>query len=515
MFLDAVQEFFGATVWNLLLSLAFAALVFVGGRAVFAILRRILKLEGLRFTVNVFLLILAAEAFEYVFAYEWVPTIGRIIQGLTFVFGIYLAYRLLEHVLARRVAKEEKRVELPRIVRDLIRLAVIVLAVLFALKAFLGLEPTALIATSTVLSAVIGLAMQDLLANIFAGVALQIGKPFRIGDWVTAYDQTGTVVSTSWRATRIKTRDNHLVEIPNANIAKAEIYNYSVPTPLQRRHVEVGVVYSAPPNKVKKVLKEAALAARGVLKEPEPDVLLTNYGDFAITYRLRYWLKDFADVPRTEDRIMTNIWYQFRRAGITIPFPIRDVTLRRLDEKAEVRAEEKRLAHVRSHLEEVELLAGLSKAELSKLAAAAGERRYAAAERIVRQGDAGNEFFIVVSGEVRTTVRREDGRGADLGKFGPGFFFGEMSLLTGEPRRATITAVTDANVIAIGKNVFQEIIAAHPKVAEKLSRAIEKRRAEIEKELAEAGDVEAAAAVEKEYSRENVLKKIKAFFDIK
>ncbi len=254
----------------MLLSLAFAALVFVGGRAVFAILRRLLKLEGLRFTVNVFLLILAAEAFEYVFAYEWVPTIGRIIQGLTFVFGIYLAYRLLEHVLVRRVAKEEKLVELPRIVRDIVRLAVIVLAVLFALKAFLGLEPTALIATSTVLSAVIGLAMQDLLANIFAGVALQIGKPFRIGDWVTAYNQTGTVVSTSWRATRIKTRDNHLIEIPNANIAKAEIYNYSVPTPLQRRHVEVGVVYAAPPNKVKKVLKEAALAARGVLKEPEP-----------------------------------------------------------------------------------------------------------------------------------------------------------------------------------------------------------------------------------------------------
>ncbi len=220
-------------------------------------------------------------------------------------------------------------------------------------------------------------------------------------------------------------------------------------------------------------------------------------------------------MPRTEDRIMTNIWYHFKRAGITIPFPIRDVTLRRLDEKVEARTEEERLARVRSHLEEVELLASLSKAELSKLAAAAGERRYAAGERIMRQGDAGNEFFIVISGEVLTTVRREDGRGADLGNFGPGFFFGEMSLLTGEPRRATITAVTDADLIVVGKNEFQEIIAVHPKVAEKLSRAIEKRQAEIEKELAEAGDVEAAAAVEKEYSRENVLKKIKAFFDIK
>ena len=505
----------GATVGDVLSSLALAALVFAGGRVVFAIVRRILKLEGLRVTVNIFLLLLAAAAFEHVFDYGWVPAVGRIMRGLIFVFGVYLGFRLLEHIFVRRIIKEKKRVEIPRIVRDIIRLAVLVLAVLFALKAFLGLEPTALIATSTVLSAVIGLAMQDVLANIFAGISLQIGKPFRVGDWVTAHDQTGTVISTSWRATRIKTRDNHIVEIPNANIAKAEIYNYSAPTPLQRRHVEVGVVYGQPPNAVKKVLVAAALAARGVLSQPEPDVLLTAYGDFAITYRLRYWLRDFADTPRTEDRIMTNIWYYFKRAGITIPFPIRDVTMRHVDAEAERRAAEARLTEIRSHLDDVELLAGLSNAELNQLAAVTSERRYAAGENIVRQGDAGDEFFIVISGSVRTTVRREGAPTVDLGTFDPGFYFGEMSLLTGEPRRATVAAVEDTEVLVVNKENFQEIIATHPKVADKLSRAIEKRRAEIEREFSEAGDAEAAAAVSEEYSRENVLKKIKDFFDIK
>jgi len=515
MLRDTFKEFLGATLGDVLSSLALAVVVFAAGRAVFAILRRILKLEGLRVTVNIFLLLLAAAAFEHVFDYEWTPAVGRIMRALIFVFGVYLAFRLLEHIFVRRVTKEKKRVEIPRIVRDIVRLAVIVLAVLFALKAFLGLEPTALIATSTVLSAVIGLAMQDVLANIFAGIALQIGKPFRVGDWVTVYDQTGTVISTSWRATRIRTRDNHIIEIANANIAKAEIYNYSVPTPLQRRHVEVGVVYGVPPNTVKQVLLEAALAAKGVLKEPDPDVLLTEYGDFAITYRVRYWLKDFADVPRTEDRIMTNIWYHFKRAGITIPFPIRDVTLRHIDEKAEVRAAEDRVARVRAYFEDVDLLAALSKTERNKLAAGAAERRYAAGERVVRQGDHGSEFFIVVSGKVRVTVRREDGRAAEIGTFGPGFFFGEMALLTGEPRRATVTATEDTDVVVIGKDEFREIIAAHPKIAVKLSAAVEKRRADIEKEFAEAGDADAAAAVEDEYSRENVLKKIKTFFDIK
>jgi small-conductance mechanosensitive channel/CRP-like cAMP-binding protein len=514
MTLEALHDFFGDTVWNVVLSAGFAALVFVGGRVIFALLKRVLKLTGYRFTINFFLFLVAVAAFERVFAYAWPATVGRVLYGLIFVFGIYLAYGLVEHVFVRRISKEPKFIELPRIIRDIIRLAIIVLAVLFALKAFLGLEPTALIATSTVLSAVIGLAMQDVLANIFAGISLQIGKPFRIGDWVTVYNQTGTVVSTSWRSTRVKTRDNHVIEIPNSNIAKTEIYNYSVPTPLQRRDVEVGVVYGLPPNDVKKVLIEAALASKGVLNQPEPDVLLTNYGDFAITYRLRYWLRDFADVPRTEDRIMTNIWYYFKRAGISIPFPIRDVTMRQIDEETEKLTEERRVTKVRSYLDGVELLAGLSNTELNKLAAVVAERRYAAGETIVRQGDPGDEFFIVISGKVRTTVRRERGPSVDMGTFDPGFHFGELSLLTGAPRRATIAAVDDTDVLVINKGMFQEIIAAHPKVANKLSKAIEKRRADIEREFAEAGDEEAAAAVEDEYSREKVLKKIKDFFDM-
>jgi branched-chain amino acid transport system substrate-binding protein len=190
MSLETVKEFFGTVAWNALLASALALLVFAGGRVIFAVLRRLLRIEGFRFTVNLFLLLVAVAAFEYVFLYTWPAAVGRVLQVLTFVVGVFLAYGLLEQVVLQRSKKAKHPLELPRIVRDVLRLAVIVLAVLFALKAFLGLEPTALIATSKVLSAVIGLAMQYVLANIFAGVALQIGKPFRVGDWVTVYNQT-------------------------------------------------------------------------------------------------------------------------------------------------------------------------------------------------------------------------------------------------------------------------------------------------------------------------------------
>jgi len=514
MWLVNIKGFLGAAAGNVLLPLAFAALVFAGGHAAFALLRRFLKFEGLRISLNVLLVFIAAAAFEHVAPYTWAPIMKHAVWAFIFIFGVYVAYCLLEHVFYRRLVRERGWGEMPRIVRDIIRLAVIVLAALFSLKAFMGFEPTALIATSTVLSAVIGLAMQDVLANIFAGISLQFGKPFRVGDWVTVYNQTGTVVSTSWRATRIKTRDNNLVEVANANIAKTEIYNYSTPTPLQRRHLEVGVVYSVPPNKVKRVLREAALAAPGVRGRPEPDVLLVAYGDFAITYRLRFWVDDFREVRRTEDKVMTNIWYYFKRADVKIPFPIRDVTIKQSDEAAAARAEEARLGRVRSFLGGVKLLAALGKGEREHLATVALERTYAAGEEIVRQGGAGAEFFLVVAGTVRTTIRGEDGRETEVGTFGPGFFFGEMSLLTGEPRRATVTAVEDVDVLVINKEHFRELIMAKPKVAERMSRAVARRRLELEQELVDTGDTARAATARADYSHENVLKRIKEFFNL-
>ena len=491
-----------------------AALVFAVGYLMYLIVRRLLKFDGLRFVWPFFLFLVSIRVFEYNFIIGWDRIVDRVVLALTFVVGVFILLTVLDHVVFVRVAERRRWGKVPRIFREVTRLTVLVVATLFAVYAFLGVKPTALIATSTVLSAVVGLAMQDLLANLFSGIALQMGKPFRIGDWVTVYNQTGQVISTTWRSTRIRTRDNTLVDVPNANISKTEICNYSAPTPLQRRAVDITLGYEHPPNQVKGVLVRAALATEGVLRAQPPDVLLTEFGENGIGYRLRFWLDDFKEALRVEDQVRTAVWYNLRRAGLSVPYPHRTVTLRRLDESTKVTAERRRRRRVMSFLDGVDLFEGLSAADKERLAADVEERTYAAGETIVRQGDEGTEFYIVTKGKVRTEVCEET-KTLGFGPFGPGFFFGEMSLLTGEPRSATVYAVEDVDVLVVTKEHFREIVSSHEELAGKLSRAVERRRAEVAAGWEAAGGVGTAAEDAGKYDSESVLKKIKEFFNLK
>lgn len=505
-----LQSLLALCARSYLASFIFAALVFGILRLFFLLLRKIFKLTGLGFAVTAFSLYGGIMAFHRVSSYVLVKPLPIIIRSLGFVIGVYLAYSIVEQIFFVRGGARTGR-EMPRIVRDVLRLAVVVVASLIALKAFVGLEVTALVATSTVLSAVIGLAMQDTLANIFAGISLQLGKPFHVGDWVTVYNQTGAVVSTSWRATRIRTRDNNVIEIPNSSIAKAEIFNYSAPTPKHRRSVEVGIGFDVPPNQAKETLMTAASAVEGVWADPPPDVLLIKFGESAINYRLRYWVDDFQDAPEIDDRVMTSVWYYLKRAGVGLPYPYRNLLVRQEDPAGAARTREERRSQIRAFLGGVELLDALSAAETARLAETAEVRTYAVGEDIVSQGDAGSEFFIVEEGSVHTIVETPEGRCLTFGPFGRGFFFGEMSLLTGEPRSATVTALSDVSVLVITKERFADVLTSNPKVAEKLSASVAKRRAEVAQGNGEQGEAAAAG----NYSRDNILRRIKDFFNIK
>jgi small-conductance mechanosensitive channel/CRP-like cAMP-binding protein len=497
--------------WRLLIGAGVAVAVFVLGRLVLTVVFRLLRVRKVAITTTLFLVVAAVRVFLAVMEVDPAHKGVSLVNGLVFVFGVYLFLRILEDVFIGRRIRTDEKFEFPIIIRDVIRLVLLVLIVLFALKAFLGFEPTALIATSTVVAAVIGFAMQEVLSNLIAGVALQIGKPFDVGHWVELAGQEGVVVEVSWRSTTIRTFENNYVTLPNSNIAKSEIFNFSVPTKLVQRTLKIGVNYGTPPNKVKSVLLNAAREAEGVREKPAPTCRLIDYGDFAITYRLRFWIGDYKDYRVIEDNVMTNVWYNFKRAGIQIPFPIRTVEMTEVNREAEA---EKEVAERRDRaltvFEGIDIFKPLSKKMLESLAGAAEIRVYGTGEIILRQGDAGDELFIVESGQVGMTVRK-DSRVTFSKDRGAGYLFGEMSLLTGEPRTATVKALEDTETVVIGKDAFDEIIKADPTVVEKLSEVIERRR----KQVAEGKPIDEEVLPEQlEEDDETVLDKIKGFFNL-
>jgi len=181
--------------------------------------------------------------------------------------------------------------------------------------------------TSAVFSAVVGLAFQDILVNFLSGLIISLEKPFQIGDWVMVGEKDGRIADIAWRTTKLRTRENDYIIIPNSIIAKGQIINFYRPSRLHMVKTTVGVHYDIPPLKVKQILLRAARETGGVVESPQPEVHLQEYGDFKIDYELRIWIDEYENLPEIEDALHTSIWYLFKRDKIIIPFPIRTVHL--------------------------------------------------------------------------------------------------------------------------------------------------------------------------------------------
>jgi small-conductance mechanosensitive channel/CRP-like cAMP-binding protein len=357
--------------------------------------------------------------------------------------------------------------QFPNIVQDALVIA------LFAATATLFLQERVL-ATTAVGAVILGLALQDTLGNLFAGLAIQVEKPFRVGHWVMIGGKEGMVSEITWRATKIRTKAGNFVIVPNSALARDTITNYSEPTLETRIDIEVGASYDTPPNEVKAAILGALRDEPIILRDREPEVLLVDFGASALIYRVRVWTTDFAADKRVADRVRTHVYYAFRRLGIEIPYPIQV----QMDHAA-VSAPEGRVTPADA-LGAVEIFASLSEPQRRELADASRPSLYAAGEVIVHEGDEGSSMFVVSRGEAGVALGDAEGPGVEIARLGKGDFFGEMSLLTGEPRTATVTAATDCELLEIGGDAFRRLVLPDPALVERITSAVTARRSELE-----------------------------------
>jgi small-conductance mechanosensitive channel len=194
---------------------------------------------------------------------------------------------------------------------------------------FPKLELGGLIATSAVTSLVLGLALQPILSNFFAGLVISIERPFRINDWIKVGDHEGRVAAITWRTTHLRTRENDNLVIPNSKLADERVVNFYYPHPMHLERIKVGASYDVPPYRVRRALLEAIAGVPGVLDKPTPEVYLPRFDDSSIGYELRVWMDDVAGAPRIASEVRGRIWEVFRKEGITMPFPIRTLEIAR------------------------------------------------------------------------------------------------------------------------------------------------------------------------------------------
>ena len=397
-------------------------------------------------------------------------------------------------MLANKWRDDRPNDRFPGIVQD-----VAVIALFMAIATVIMRET--LLTTSAVGAVVVGFALQDTLGNLFAGLAIQIEKPFRVGHWIQVSGRDGQVQEITWRATKLRTKDGEFLIVPNSVIAKEPVLNYSEPTIANRVSVEVGASYLTPPNDVKRAIQEAIANSSLAMPLPEPQVVIKAFGGSSIDYLALFWIADYGRAREAQDQVRTSLWYTFRRRNIEIPWPIQIQYER---QEAPVRGDAD-VVRAGDLLGSVDLFAALTPESRQGLAAASQEHIFAAGEAIVRQGAPGDSMFVVLDGRVRVLLEPS---GQEVAMIAAGGFFGEMSLLTGEPRTATVRAIDDTRVLEIGAAAFKQLAAADPRLLDHVTTVVAGRQAGLDE--ARAG----AAATTPQPERQTLLARMRAFLKV-
>ncbi len=415
-----------------------------------------------------------------------------------------------------RVTLPAARMTLPRIVEEVVVATAAVVWSFIWLREN-GVNVAGLVATSAVVTAVIGLSLQDTLGNILGGVAIQFDQSIRVGDWIQVDDLVGRVVEIRWRHTSLETRDWETVVIPNGVLVKNRflVLGRRQGQPVQlRRTVRFNVDYRVPPSQVMEVVSRALQNARirAVATEPPPNCLLLSFEHSFGCYAARYWLTDLTGDDAVDSEVRTHVYFALRRAGIGLSIPAQAVFLtqetpERKSDKAAKEIEE-RLHALRS----VELFTGLHLEELQGLAARLQSSPFRSGEIIARQGETADCLFILVSGTADVLVSSVAGDASRVAELAPGSFFGEMGLMTGEPRSATVRAATDVVCLRLEKAAFREVLLARPALAEEIAQVLARRRAELDTVL-QTLDADARAARLSE-ARGDILARVRKFLSL-
>ena len=330
-------------------------------------------------------------------------------------------------------------------------------------------------AGSGVLAIILGFAAQNLLSSVVAGISMQIQRPYKVGDWLKVGDAYGEVMEIRWGATRLRTNDSITLHIPNNEMVKQTIVNLSYPGRTHYMRLFMGAEYGAPPNQVKDALLRATIQAPGVEKQPPPQVYLSDYGDSAIIYQIKFTMTTHRGYFETRDAIYTNAWYIFRRRKINIPFPIRTLEINRRQASSPQQDHEQ----TKTVLANDPLFNCLTSEQLDQLLAGSRRVHFGRGERIIEEGAEGDSMFIMLQGAAAVSISK-NGALVQVGSLRGGDCFGEMSLLTGEKRTATVRAEHDCEVLEIGKPVMALVLRDSPECVKQLSELLARRKMETE-----------------------------------
>lgn len=364
----------------------------------------------------------------------WLRTVG----GAWWLLGARLLVAVLWFTLHRNRRSREAR-----LFSDLTAAAIYIAAAAVVVNSVFALPVTGLLATSGILAIVLALALQNTLADVFAGIAVGIEGPFGVGDRIQIGDRVeGLVVQVNWRSIRIQTDGNDVAIVPNSLVAKAEIVNRSIPSQRRAASVRLACPESAIPERVIEALLQATLLCPGILQMPAPGAALTQLGSRRNVYEIGFFVETTGQLSPTKDLLLRSARRQLHYAGF-------------LDMNRETETAGSGLP--RRLLGDLVLFECLSGQQLDQLAGHLQPRRLEPGEALFTEGEADASLYIVGSGVLKF-IRQEGGIPKTIGCIGAGDYVGEIGLLTGAAHAATAMASTHCQVYHLSHDALAPLL---------------------------------------------------------
>jgi small-conductance mechanosensitive channel/CRP-like cAMP-binding protein len=443
-------------------------------------------------------------------------TTVKVLQGLSYLAASLGAINTLA-MLCFDILLPGVRVELSALVQDLILAVAYVLAAL-AVLSNAGANLSGLLATSAMVTAVMAFSLQDTLGNIIGGMVLQFEKSFAPGDWIRFGTDEGLVKEIRWRQTTLETASGNTLVIPNSALMKGTVIvlGRRAGDARQRfREVTFQVYYDRTPHEVIAAVEKGFRkdVPANVAADPPPTCVLQDLTGSSAVYAVRYWLTRLDMPGATDSDIRIRVYYSLTRAGIKLSVPSRSVVVSQGSEEVLQRSREAESERRLAALRGVEMFSCLTEEELSILAGKLKTYPFARGEMITKQGDRAEWLYILSKGLAEVRLYSEGGASFQtVSTLQAGQFLGEMGLMTGEPRSATVVAATEVGCYRLDREAFQEVISARPGIAEAISAILAKRKGELE--AARSGLSEEAKRQKIETARSALLSRIRSFFSL-
>lgn len=394
-------------------------------------------------------------------------TEGAILIGsVKLLWWVHLAWALIGFVRIYLVFERKPREA--RLLQDVV-VGIVYAGMFLSILAFVFAVPVGtLIATSGVFAVILGLALQNTLGDVFSGIALNLGRPYVLGNWIILGDGTeGRVVETNWRSTQLLTPTHNVVALPNSLLAKIGVTNLSGPDESHGLAVTVKVAPTKTPAIIVDLMRTVLLSCNSILQDPSPSVTIRSLDAAAIEIELSFRVASIDQRSAARNDIFDLIYRHSKSTGMLLAQPLSGsiaMTNRPSDETAASQG----FTPIEL-INSIPVFSALTGTEQESLAKAASVRTYHKGEIIARQGEMLPSLMIVRTGVIVRQIGEDDDQLQEIGRLAPGDFFGETGLLAGIGEMSSLRAMTPVTVYEIDQESFAPLLHDRPEMAEDLA----------------------------------------------